>query len=221
MSTFGYLASTVLALLEDSPITRGHVVEDVRGLVRAGEVELAFDTMCSWLFEDDLAISQHYCERLVVAAGELAMPGAVERLDELIPEAPQGVRPGEPRMHQYRVLKAAWGIVIGITAEYGPLAEAASGMPLAEATELHLAQVVQDRLGAAGVRELARGMQKSLELAGLADPPASIRVLEVLIVETDFQVEGWPRPGTSGSAGSSAAACRRSRPSSTPRRTGT
>jgi hypothetical protein len=53
MTTFGHLAAAVLALLGDSPITRQHVVDDVRQLVRAGEVELAFVTICSWLFEDD------------------------------------------------------------------------------------------------------------------------------------------------------------------------
>jgi hypothetical protein len=123
------------------------------------------------------------------------MPGAVEWLDELLPDAPQGVRPGEPRIHQYRVLKAAWGIVIWITAEYGPLAQAASGKPWTEATELHLAQAVQDRIGAEGVRELASGMRTGLKLARLRTPPESIRVLDVRIVECDFQVEGLAAAG--------------------------
>lgn len=190
MATYGHLANTVLALLGDSPITRGRVAEDVRDLVRAGEVELAFDTMCSWLFEDDLPISQDYYERLVAAARELAMPRVVERLDELIPEAPQGNRPGQARMHQYRVLKAAWGIAIWVTAEYGTRGGAEPGMALTEATELHLARAVQDRLGDEGASELARGMRTGLELARLTDPPESIRILDVRIVETDFQVEG-------------------------------
>ncbi|MEU5874201.1 MafI family immunity protein [Glycomyces sp. NPDC047369] len=186
----------MLALLGDCPITRDHVAEDARDLVRAGEVELAFDTMCSWLFEDDLPISQDYYERLVAAARELAMSRAVERLDELIPDAPQGNRPGQARMHQYRVLKAAWGIVISVTAQYGPRGGAEPGMALTETTpELHLARTVQDRLGTDGMHELARGMRTGLALARLTDPPESIRVLDVQIVETDFQVEGLAAAG--------------------------
>ncbi|WP_369916193.1 MafI family immunity protein [Plantactinospora sp. KBS50] len=52
--------------------------------MQVGEIGLAFDTICSWLFEDSLAISRSFYERLRVLANDLEEPAAVERLDELV-----------------------------------------------------------------------------------------------------------------------------------------
>jgi hypothetical protein len=76
----------ILSLLEDSPITKSSVKEDVTELVRVGEVGLAFDTLCSWLYEDDLPISRPFYEQLRSVATELEQPQAVDRLDEMVGE---------------------------------------------------------------------------------------------------------------------------------------
>ncbi|WP_397428866.1 MafI family immunity protein [Pseudofrankia sp. BMG5.37] len=45
---------------------------------------MAFDTMCSWIYEDALPITSAYYERLVSAAQEVGSPKSTDRLDELI-----------------------------------------------------------------------------------------------------------------------------------------
>lgn len=60
------------------------VITDVRHLLAHGEWELAFDTMCSWIYEDALPITPQYHARLVAMAEEMGTPGSVERLDELL-----------------------------------------------------------------------------------------------------------------------------------------
>ncbi|MFD7416206.1 MafI family immunity protein [Kitasatospora purpeofusca] len=74
----------VAALLEESPLTAEAVVTDVRHLLSHGEEALAFDTMCSWIYEDDLPISRQYHARLVELAEEMGTPRSVQRLDELL-----------------------------------------------------------------------------------------------------------------------------------------
>ncbi|ASW57555.1 hypothetical protein CIK06_09380 [Plantactinospora sp. KBS50] len=81
---FRQAQADILALLDESPITSSDVRSDVRELVQVGEIGLAFDTICSWLFEDSLAISRSFYERLRVLANDLEEPAAVERLDELV-----------------------------------------------------------------------------------------------------------------------------------------
>ncbi|OZV81608.1 hypothetical protein CA850_10590 [Micromonospora echinospora] len=83
---FRQAQADILALLNESPITSGDVRADVRELVQVGELGLAFDTLCSWIFEDSLAISRHFYERLKVLGDELEEKAAVNRLDELIVE---------------------------------------------------------------------------------------------------------------------------------------
>lgn len=73
-----------MILLDESPIVSSDIRRDVRELVQVGEVGLAFDTLCSWLFEDSLAISRSFYERLRVLADDLEEQSAVERLDELV-----------------------------------------------------------------------------------------------------------------------------------------
>jgi hypothetical protein len=80
----GALQRLILDLLADSPIVREAVIDDVRLLVRVGEEHLAFDTMCSWVYEDDLEITRAYYDRLVAAAEELGAAASIRRLDELI-----------------------------------------------------------------------------------------------------------------------------------------
>lgn len=81
---FRQAQADVLSLLDESPIASRNVRKDVRELVQVGEIGLAFDTLCSWLFEDSLAISRSFYERLRVLANDLDESSAVERLDELI-----------------------------------------------------------------------------------------------------------------------------------------
>ncbi|WJK42631.1 MafI family immunity protein [Solwaraspora sp. WMMA2056] len=81
---FRQAQADILALLDDSPIVSSDVRGDVRELVQVGEIGLAFDTLCSWLFEDSLAISRSFYERLRVVANYLEELAALERLDELI-----------------------------------------------------------------------------------------------------------------------------------------
>ncbi|MGV4927974.1 MafI family immunity protein (plasmid) [Streptomyces sp. BHT-5-2] len=74
----------VVALLEESPLTTEAVITDVRHLLSHGEEALAFDTMCSWIYEDDLPITRQYHARLVAMADEMDTPRSVQRLDELL-----------------------------------------------------------------------------------------------------------------------------------------
>ncbi|MFJ9058108.1 MafI family immunity protein [Streptomyces sp. NPDC102409] len=74
----------VAALLEDSPLTSEAVITDVRHLLSHGEEELAFDTMCSWIYEDALPITRQYHDQLVATADEMGIPTSVQRLDELL-----------------------------------------------------------------------------------------------------------------------------------------
>ncbi|WP_226966932.1 MafI family immunity protein [Streptomyces phaeolivaceus] len=72
------------ALLEDSPPTSEAVITDVRHLLTHGEEALAFDTMCSWIYEDALPITRQYRANLVAMADEMATPRSVHRLDGLV-----------------------------------------------------------------------------------------------------------------------------------------
>lgn len=74
----------VVALLEESPLTAEAVITDVRHLLSHGEEALAFDTMCSWIYEDALPITRQYHALLVAMADEMDTPRSVQRLDELL-----------------------------------------------------------------------------------------------------------------------------------------
>ncbi|BFO18086.1 hypothetical protein SHKM778_44740 [Streptomyces sp. KM77-8] len=74
----------VAALLEYSPLTSEAVITDVRHLLSHGEEALAFDTMCSWIYEDALPITRQYHASLVAMADEMDTPRSVQRLDELL-----------------------------------------------------------------------------------------------------------------------------------------
>ncbi|WP_328972919.1 MafI family immunity protein [Streptomyces sp. NBC_00239] len=71
-------------LLEDSPITREDVIKNVREFLIVGEYGLAFDTMCSWIYEDDLVISSSYHGRLRELAEDMDAVEVVENLQEHI-----------------------------------------------------------------------------------------------------------------------------------------
>ncbi|MBE1496346.1 hypothetical protein H4696_003446 [Amycolatopsis lexingtonensis] len=83
---YEYVKELVLGLLADSPIVREEVISDVRHLVSAGEEELAFGTLCSWIYEDELRISAQFYEKLRRAASELGENKSIEKLDELLTE---------------------------------------------------------------------------------------------------------------------------------------
>ncbi|WP_329226192.1 MafI family immunity protein [Streptomyces sp. NBC_01460] len=74
----------VAALLEDSPLTSEAVTTDVCHLLSHGEEELAFDTMCSWIYQDAPPITRQYHDQLVAMAEEIGTPTSVQRLDELL-----------------------------------------------------------------------------------------------------------------------------------------
>jgi hypothetical protein len=81
---FRQVQADILALLADSPITSTSVMQDIKESVQAGELSLAFDTLCSWLYEDSLPISRAFYERLTSLAAELEEPRAVQKMHELI-----------------------------------------------------------------------------------------------------------------------------------------
>ncbi|MFF7897244.1 MafI family immunity protein [Streptomyces sp. NPDC088817] len=72
--------SVIAELLNDSPITRGEVVRNVREFLVVGEYALAFDTLCEWIYEDDLTISPAYHERLRQLAEDMNAVKLVEDL---------------------------------------------------------------------------------------------------------------------------------------------
>ncbi|MBC6463511.1 MafI family immunity protein [Actinomadura sp. HBU206391] len=84
---FRQAQADILALLNESSITASDVRTDIKELVYVGEIGLAFDTLCSWLYEDSLAISRPFYERLLALSVDLEEPRAVERLEELVVEA--------------------------------------------------------------------------------------------------------------------------------------
>ncbi|GLW91214.1 MafI family immunity protein [Actinokineospora globicatena] len=81
----GHLEAEILALLKASPITRESVRRDVVELVHAGEPGLAFECLCSWLYEDELPLTRKYYERLLPVAEFLDVPHAIKKLIELVP----------------------------------------------------------------------------------------------------------------------------------------
>jgi hypothetical protein len=78
--------SELADLLADSPLTDSDVIRDIREFLMAGEFRLAFDTMCSWIYEDDLQISAEYYGRLVRASEAMGASQLVERIRELVDE---------------------------------------------------------------------------------------------------------------------------------------
>ncbi|MET8278076.1 MafI family immunity protein [Micromonospora sp. NPDC005174] len=84
MEGYQHLRALISDLLEESPLTSAEVIADVRHLMSVGEEELAFDTMCSWIYEDDLTITARYYDRLVSAAEEMGTPDSIRKLDELV-----------------------------------------------------------------------------------------------------------------------------------------
>lgn len=77
-------AAEIEKLLVESPITAPSVAVDVRDLLAAGEFSLAFDTMCSWIYEDELSISEEYYERLARLSGDLGSRDLIMRMRELV-----------------------------------------------------------------------------------------------------------------------------------------
>lgn len=83
----------MLKLLDESPISREAVLVDIRESVAAGEVELAFDTMCGWIYEDQLEIDRDYYVRLLDPAGAMGAVPIPGRLLELVREPESGKPP--------------------------------------------------------------------------------------------------------------------------------
>ncbi|MEU6897882.1 MafI family immunity protein [Streptomyces virginiae] len=64
--------------------TASSVAVDVRDLLVAGEFALAFDTMCSWIYEDELSISEEHYGRLVRMSTDLGSRDLIARMRELV-----------------------------------------------------------------------------------------------------------------------------------------
>lgn len=71
-------------LMEESPISALSIAVDVRDLLTAGEFSLAFDTMCSWIYEDELPISEAYYRRLVQLSENLGSRDLISKMCELV-----------------------------------------------------------------------------------------------------------------------------------------
>jgi len=82
----GQMQAEVLRLLRESPLTSDQVIRDVRESVAVGEVSLAFSTLVSWLYEDELEITPAYFEELLVMTEELDMQTWNDKLRELVRE---------------------------------------------------------------------------------------------------------------------------------------
>ncbi len=78
------LVATIATLVDDSPITKPTVLADIRELLRVGEEGLAFDTLCTWIYEDSLPIKNEFHSRLLEIGERLGSTDIVERLRELI-----------------------------------------------------------------------------------------------------------------------------------------
>lgn len=76
--------AVIEGLLEDSPITSPGVIGDIRELLVVGEQGLAFNNLCSWIYEDSLSIDASYYARLAEIAEDMDSAELVERLRELI-----------------------------------------------------------------------------------------------------------------------------------------
>ncbi|MEI5035178.1 MafI family immunity protein [Streptomyces sp. S1A(2023)] len=75
--------TVITELLTNSPVVREQVVKDVREFLAVGEYALAFETLCGWIHEDDLAISSAYHERLRQLAEDM---NAAELVEDLRPQ---------------------------------------------------------------------------------------------------------------------------------------
>jgi hypothetical protein len=73
-------------LLSDSPLSDPDVIRSIRELLRAGEYSLGFDTMCSWIYEDDLQVSRAYYARLVQMSEVMGSGGLVQSIADLVTE---------------------------------------------------------------------------------------------------------------------------------------
>lgn len=71
-------------ILIKSPIVRPQVISDVRDFLIAGEWGLAFDTICDWIYEDDLTIGREYYEQLMRMAEYLGDRENIRSLEELV-----------------------------------------------------------------------------------------------------------------------------------------
>lgn len=80
------ISAGLIRLVRESPIRRGEVIDDVLDLIRAGEEGLALELICSWIYEDDLAIGVEYFRSLEVIAKELGLEAVVRSLTELVAE---------------------------------------------------------------------------------------------------------------------------------------
>lgn len=78
---------TLLGLLDDSPLTSPSAIGDIRDFITAGEYGLAFDTLCSRLYEDKHQITRAYFERLQAAGKSLYLPRSADGLGELVADA--------------------------------------------------------------------------------------------------------------------------------------
>lgn len=71
-------------LLKDSPLSCPQAIESVEDMIVGGEYNLAFDNLCSWIYEDNLPITHSYYERLRNASVYLGSQDLIEGIRTLI-----------------------------------------------------------------------------------------------------------------------------------------
>lgn len=74
----------LVSLLEEAHLASGGGAKAVRELLQAGEFALAFDTLCSWIYEDDVPVAPAYYARLQQMSAEMGSKDLVESIFELV-----------------------------------------------------------------------------------------------------------------------------------------
>jgi hypothetical protein len=89
MTDFRFIQAAVAALLRDFPAELpDDVRQSLRANVDAGEPELTFDAVCSWLHELDVEIDPDYFSRLEEIRESLELPS--DLLEYLRPQIASG-----------------------------------------------------------------------------------------------------------------------------------
>ncbi|GAA3014518.1 MafI family immunity protein [Actinokineospora diospyrosa] len=87
---YRWIQAGIMELLAESPITSADVRQDIKESVYAGELDIAFDTLCSWIYEDSLPISRAFHAKAMAQYKYLNQSLAADKLVELIDDDPRG-----------------------------------------------------------------------------------------------------------------------------------
>lgn len=72
------------SLLDEAHLASPRGAEAVRELLQAGEFALAFDTLCTWIYEDDVQVTPAYYARLQQMSTDMGAGDLVESIAELV-----------------------------------------------------------------------------------------------------------------------------------------